>query len=454
MKSTLSVLQKQQQGVVFAVAKLLPLLPLLALTMYDQAGDAATYMPYLLFYTAVKTGLLLANSRGQVQNAYKLLQRSLLLCVGALLVLTISSNLIVTDIAAFLLGLGASVVAPSYQGVYYHERLVWHWFLQRVELKALGEFSAVILVALGLASHFSYRWVLGVIALMVTVGLLVMRRFEPFVKQTDAAVFVPKTQSFSNLELFIWTTVMIFAVRYLHYFSARVAWFALVVAAAGLGLLVLRVLMTHQRILLMPRWLTLTALLNGSFESFVLLYLYLAVHTHWLVLLAYFSYACGLLMAQVLRRRVQSWFAFPALKVQLVGMLIGAWLMLTPVTLLIGVWLISFFASANSILLGHAAYAQPVATPAHRLMIKYRSTYLGSIIMQFSLIAVIAGVATVSHLDLSQLMGQLSQTTSIGVTATHFVRDVGVVVVAGLTVITGFAVWRMPGQVEHPLHQA
>lgn len=121
----LTTIEKIQQGIVFTVAKLIQILPLMALTMiYTTNQSAESYMPYILFYTAVKTGLLLINGFGHVQNTFRLMQLSLIMSLATLLVLSLSPWEYLTDMAAFLLGLSASVILPTYEGVYYHERVV------------------------------------------------------------------------------------------------------------------------------------------------------------------------------------------------------------------------------------------------------------------------------------------------------------------------------------------
>ena len=102
------------------MAKLIQILPLIGLTMIHSGQSVASYMPYILFYTALKTGLLFVNSLGHVQNSFKITSISMLLAAGALLLLAISPWLYLTDMAAFILGASASVIMPTYEGVYYH----------------------------------------------------------------------------------------------------------------------------------------------------------------------------------------------------------------------------------------------------------------------------------------------------------------------------------------------
>lgn len=64
------------------MAKLIQILPLIGLTMIHSGQSVASYMPYILFYTALKTGLLFVNSLGHVQNSFKITSISMLLAAS------------------------------------------------------------------------------------------------------------------------------------------------------------------------------------------------------------------------------------------------------------------------------------------------------------------------------------------------------------------------------------
>lgn len=444
--------EKIKQGLVFAVAKLIQIFPLIGLTMIHNGQSAASYMPYILFYTALKTGLLFVNSLGHVQNAFKITSISMVLAAGALLVLAISPWLYLTDMAAFILGASASVIMPTYEGVYYHERVVWKWYLMGTEIKTLLGFSLLTAGGLIIASHFSYRLVFVVIMGFALIGLMGMQRFEPFAKQPSETAFVPQTKSVNNLELFIWITIMAFALRYLRLFEAKFVWQLVLIAIVGLIGLVIRVILTRGMQTNMPAWLLIAALINGAFETFLMLYIFVAVQNKALMIAAYMTYGIGMLLAQVMRRTIQGRFTqLSDLKGQLLGCVIGAWLMMIPYTILLGIVLISFFGSANSILLNHRAYNTGLTTPAQTLIVKYRNTYLGSILMQFILIIGLMGLAVMRQQDMTAVIAQISGSVAMTNITSQLIHLAGLISVGWLTLIAGLAGKYLPAVDENPL---
>lgn len=117
---------------------------------------------------------------------------------------------------------------------------------------------------------------------------------------------------------------------------------------------------------------------------------------------------------------------------------------------MLGAFVISFFGSANSILLNHDVYLTEVSTPAHRLVVKYRSTYLGSILMQFVFIGGMMGLSVVRDANLAQIMWQINDAT-ISPATSQFVRLVGMATALVLTILTTWAYWRLPAIDERPL---
>ena len=420
--------------------------------MLHSGHTAASYMPYILFYTALKTGLLFVNSLGHVQNSFKITSISMLLAAGALFVLAISPWLYLTDIAAFILGASASVIMPTYEGVYYHERVVWKWHLMGTEIKTLLAFSLVTVGLLTIASHFSYRFIFIVIMLFVLIGFVGMQRFEPFVKQLDESVFVAQTKSLNNLELFVWATAMAFALSYLRLFEAKFVWLLITIAVIGLVALVLRVIIMRGTKTQMPGWLLIAALINGAFETFLMLYIFVAIQNQGLMIGAYVTYGAGMILAQVIRKSVQRRFSkLSDLKVQLLGFVVGAWLMITPHLILLGILLISFFGSANSILLNHRAYYTGVTTPAQTLIVKYRNTYLGSILMQFILIIGLMGLAVMRQQDMTTVIAQISGSVAMSDTTSQLIHLAGLISVGFLTLIAGLVGRYLPAMDENPL---
>ncbi|MGO3540407.1 MAG: hypothetical protein ACTIM7_05945 [Latilactobacillus curvatus] len=341
---------------------------------------------------------------------------------------------------------------PTYEGVYYHERVVWKWHLMGTEIKTLLAFSLITVGLLTIASHFSYRLVFIVIMLFVLIGFIGMQRFEPFVKQLDESVFVEQTKSLNNLELFVWATAMAFALRYLRIFEAKFVWLLITVAVIGLVALILRVIITRGTKTRMPGWLLVAALINWAFETFLMLYIFVAIQNQSLMIGAYVTYGAGMILAQVIRRRVQGRFEkLSDLKVQLLGFVAGAWLMITPHLILLGILLISFFGSANSILLNHRAYYTGVTTPAQTLIVKYRNTYLGSILMQFILITGLMGLAVMRQQDITAVIAQISGSVAMSDTTSQLIHLAGLISVGLLTVIAGLAGRYLPVVDENPL---
>ncbi|KRM23391.1 hypothetical protein [Latilactobacillus graminis] len=286
----------------------------------------------------------------------------------------------------------------------------------------------------------------------VLIGLMGMQRFEPFVKQPGEAVFVPQTKSVNNLELFIWVTIMAFALRYLRLFEAKFVWQLVLIAIVGLIGLVIRVILTRGMQTNMLAWLLIAALINGAFETFLMLYIFVAVQNKALMIAAYMTYGIGMLLAQVMRRTIQGRFTqLSDLKGQLLGCIIGAWLMMIPYTILLGIVLISFFGSANSILLNHRAYNTGVTTPAQTLIVKYRNTYLGSILMQFILITGLMGLAVMRQQDMTAVIAQISSSVAMTNTTSQLIHLASLISVGWLTLIAGLAGRYLPAVDENPL---
>ena len=245
---------------------------------------------------------------------------------------------------------------------------------------------------------------------------------------------------------------MAFALRYLRLFEAKFVWLLITVAVIGLVALILRVIITRGTKTKIPGWLLVAALINGAFETFLMLYIFVAIQNQSLMIGAYVTYGAGMILAQVIRRRVQGRFSkLSDLKVQLLGFVVGAWLMITPHLILLGILLISFFGSANSILLNHRAYYTGVTPPAQTLIIKYRNTYLGSILMQFILITGLMGLAVMRQQDITAVIAQISGSVAMSDTTSQLIHLAGLISVGLLTVIAGLAGRYLPAVDENPL---
>ncbi len=199
--------------------------------------------------------------------------------------------------------------------------------MQGVEILTSFVTSAVILTLIAIASHFSYRSVFAIITGFVLVGLVTMMQFKPFAKQVGEPLFVPHTQSLRNLELFTWTTVMVFGLRYLRFFDQSFAWTIILAAAVGLVALVSRVLIWRSKVPGLPSWTVVSAMLNGAYETFLMLYIFLAAHGQTVMISAYVAYGLGMMLAQIVRRPLQRSFrGMSNLKLQLLFFGLGAWL--------------------------------------------------------------------------------------------------------------------------------
>jgi len=183
-----------------------------------------------------------------------------------------------------------------------------------------------------------------------------------------------------------------------------------------------------------------------------MIYIFVAIQNQALMIGVYVTYGAGMILAQVIRKSVQRRFSkLSDLKVQLLGFVVGAWLMITPHLILLGILLISFFGSANSILLNHRAYYTGVTTPAQTLIVKYRNTYLGSILMQFILIIGMMLLARAQQGNMSTVITQISSTTAMSPATHQLIHWVGLMSVGFLTVIAGLAGRYLPGMDENPL---
>lgn len=183
-----------------------------------------------------------------------------------------------------------------------------------------------------------------------------------------------------------------------------------------------------------------------------MIYIFVAIQNQALMIGVYVTYGAGMILAQVIRKSVQSHFSkLSDLKVQLLGFVVWAWLMITPHLILLGILLISFFGSANSILLNHRAYYTGVTTPAQTLIVKYRNTYLGSILMQFILIIGLMGLAVMRQQDMTTVIAQISGSVAMSDTTSQLIHLAGLISVGLLTVIAGLAGRYLPAVDENPL---
>lgn len=440
------------QGILFAVANLIQLLPLIVFVTLYQHQPLAAYLPYILFYTGTKTGLLLVNGLGDVQNAYRLARACLVICWIALLTLCLFEQSAIRDLAAWLLGGGASAFLPAYQAVYYRERVVWHWrfgFIETIAmvLYSLGTLGLIFLA--GLNATQSGFWIL---LLFTTGGLLAMHHLPRFVRSSDASIFVANTKSTTDLELFGWLTIVVFSLRFIRFFASPLGIGFVTFAVLGLLLFVLRIGRQHRIRIDFPWWLIQASFLNGAFETFAMLYILFAAPGSLPMVFAYTAYGVGIMLAQIVRQPLQNSFShLPDLQLQLIGFVIGSWLTILPHTLLLGILIIGFTGSANSILLNHQAYHLNQSTPANRLVIKYRNAYLGSISLQAML--VLGGLVTagLTRTKLGTVLGQFNNHVLTTTSVTPLIHLIGIVTVTILTITTIILGVRLPKLDENAL---
>ncbi|MFT8414071.1 MAG: hypothetical protein ABF755_08185 [Oenococcus oeni] len=55
--------------------------------------------------------------------------------------------------------------------------------------------------------------------LFVSAAFIVLRQFPNFVKQREIDIFVPNTKANTDLDLFIWLTLLVFGLRYVRFFA-------------------------------------------------------------------------------------------------------------------------------------------------------------------------------------------------------------------------------------------
>ncbi|RXT30667.1 hypothetical protein BVJ53_00165 [Lacticaseibacillus chiayiensis] len=433
---------KWLQGGLFAVANLISLLPLLVFATLYRDQSPTAYLPYIFFYTGTKTGLLLVNGFGDVQNAYRLARNCLWLCVASLILLNASSQPVIQDTAAFVLGCGASAFLPAYQAVYYRERRVWHWNFATIEMLGFLLYSIVTLGLILLGGQI--RTGFWVLLAFVTGGLVFLLCLPKFAKSLQTPTFVAKTSSKTDLELFFWLTAIVFCLRFTRFFANSLGVGLMVVFTFGFFLFILRIALHHQIRIDFPWWLIQSSFINGVYETFAMLYILFAIHDQGLMIGAYIAYGLGLILAQVVRQAIQNKFRHIAnLQLQLLGFMLGSWLMLVPVVSPAGFFLIGFIGSANSILLNHQVYRFNLSTPANRLAVKYRNAYLGSILLQAMLVFGGLIAALLTHTDLTSLFDQANAHSSV-VISYSLVRLVSLGIVVILTVITFILGRRLP----------
>lgn len=435
---------KWLQGGLFAVANLISLLPLLVFATLYHGQSPTAYLPYIFFYTGTKTGLLLVNGLGDVQNAYRLARNCLWLCTAALIFLSVFSQAVIQDMAAFVLGCGASAFLPAYQAVYYLERRIWHWNFTAIEMLGFVLYSIVTLGLILWGGQATMREGFWVLLAFVAGGLLFLIRLPQFAKSLQTPTFVAKTSSRTDLELFFWLTAIVFCLRFTRFFANALGVGLMVVFTLGFFLFILRIALHHQIRIDFPWWLIQSSFINGVYETFAMLYILFAIHNQKLMVVAYVAYGLGLILAQIVRQAIQNKFRHIAnLQLQLIGFMLGGWLIIIPGISAAGFFLIGFIGSANSILLNHQVYRFNISTPANRLAVKYRNAYLGSILLQAMLVFGGLIAALLTHTDLTRLFDQANAHSSI-VISDSLVQLVSLGIVVILTIVTFVLGRRLP----------
>ncbi|GAF40683.1 hypothetical protein JCM14202_2589 [Agrilactobacillus composti DSM 18527 = JCM 14202] len=282
--------------------------------------------------------------------------------------------------------MSASVVLVAFQTVYYVERTTWHWNIGAVEL-----ISGVLYVALAaglmvLISRWQVRWTFLGLALFQGLALWLLRQFPNFIRQDQHPLTRAGSRSNNDIELFVWLTLLVLGLRDVRQFANQLALLFLGIVLLGFFAFLARILFKNQVKIHFPWWHILASFLNGATETFAMLYILFVADpdNKWAIPLGYLYYALGFLAGQVLRKPLQKWLKpLSDLTLQLLGFTLGSWLLVSHFTLPLGLFIIGFVGTANSILLNHAAFQLPIGAQQNRLMVKYRNVYLGSILAQF-----------------------------------------------------------------------
>lgn len=441
------------QGISFGIANMVQIIPLIIFMAYFRNPQILDYIPYVLFYTGSKTGLLLINGIGDINNPFRVFNYCLLVYIGMLSVLGLTSNLIITDLAAFFLGISASTILPTYQAVYYRERVVWHWNLGGIEIISMVIYILLTLGSLAVINDEPVQVMFRLLNGFMVLGFLIIQGFPRFVKSKSDRNFLRQTMSTSDIELFIWLTLIVFSFRFLRFFGNRIGLIGLVISIIGFGIFLIKILLKKKIEIDFPWWLIGASFLNGAYETFTMLYILCVAHTQSLILFSYGSYMIGLILAQFTRKIIQHLFyRISNLKFQFIVFIIGSWLITFLPTYFLGIFLISYTGSANSILLNHQVYRLQISTPANRLLIKYRNVYLGSILLQAVFIVCLLGIIFFNKDSLTTLLTTIdSQNLTLTELARHLINIEGKTVAAvltGATVLLG--IW-LPGLDENNL---
>ncbi|MCH4169661.1 MAG: hypothetical protein LKF36_00425 [Lactobacillus sp.] len=410
---------KIRQGIVFFVAHAIQLIPLALFSAIEPADSLMLALPLLLFYAGSKTGLLLINGLGKVTNAYRLTQLALLVGTGAALGLGLTAIPIIDEIAALILGLSASVVLVAFQTVYYLERTVWHWFIGNVELLGGALYVAVMAGLMWLVSRFNSRWTFLVLALFLGLALWLLHRFPNFIHQGKQPLTRAGSQSLNDLELFMWLTLLVFSLRYVRQFATRGALLLLGIVLLGFFTFLARIILRQRITIRLPWWHIVASFLNGIVGTFAMLYLLFATDpkASWFIPISYTAYGLGFLGGQFFRRPLQKLLKpLSDLTIQLLGFVLGSWLLVFPLTLPLGLFIIGFIGTANSILLSHAAFIAPAGDLQNRLMVKYRNVNLGSILAQFLMLLLIGIVSLKRQGHFLTLLTRVNQGQTAGLT--------------------------------------
>ncbi|MFD1124969.1 hypothetical protein ACFQ22_06350 [Lentilactobacillus raoultii] len=371
------------QGVAFGAANIVQIVPLVIFTVLFRNQNVLDYAPYILFYTGTKTGLIFVNGMGKVGNPYQLLKYSILVYILSLMIIGIFPVLPVDNLMSFVMGMGASVILPAYQTIYYKERVLWSWNIGSVEILSMFMYIGLLALFLLLPSTQYHQMVYFSLAVFICLFGWVINMFPETVKNGASSSILPDTQSQNDIILFCILVLFLFSIRLLRFFNNSISFYGFLISFV-LFLVFFTIINVKKQLKIdFPLSLVEVSILNGGYEAFLMVYLFSLNVNHVNIVLAYTVYGAGIAAAQFLRKVVSHLFRnISELKQQLLFFVIGSWLLFFPSTILIGTFIIGYVGSANSILLNHAYFFAPVDILEDRLIVKYRNTYLGSILLQ------------------------------------------------------------------------
>ncbi len=404
-------LSRIARAIPFSIANTMSFIPffIYSAVIKIDVNNLSIIFPIVLYYAFYKTSVLITKGIGNVNNAAKLSRISLAIgMIGCLIGMFGSVNTLFWDISGILVGICSSIILPTYQTVNYHERKYNDSNLDIVDYLICVIFIVIMIASIELTLSNFILYTFLILFICIFLAYITMDKLPHFPPKSNKSIFKMGTFSKQDLEVSIILLIIVFSFR-----LAKQIGYAdiLIIAAISFTALMLLIIWWKSKNSIqidLPSWFITMSIFNGMCSAFIFIYsiFYVIVMKNDNTLNSiYIAFAIGLVLAQFVRKSIYKVFNFLSpLSIDIVGMCLGTALLLSNSTFDIGIGILSFFVSANSILLNHTIYNFEGILQDERLITKYRITTIGSIIQHGILILSILIIPFLNQLEFDQIL--------------------------------------------------